>query len=145
MPKNSHIHLLSLQLIKLYNRQIKGSPLPLPNSHSCVLAQPFLAVFSENRSSFLDDPEVKVRNSISSGRAQPLWQRSWVAYQIATLSFFLNNRTIFFFCWAYCCLANEVISKPPLQLSKVMWLNSGLWDAEGILYEPLERKGLPAG
>lgn len=102
MPENSHIHLLSFQLIKLYNRQIKGSQLPLPASHSCVCAQPFLAVFSGNQSSFRDYPPVKVRNSVSGGIAfklglvQLLWQTSQVAYQMPTFSSFLSSRAQFF-------------------------------------------------
>ena len=72
VPKNSRLHLLLFQLVQLYNRQIKGSKVPLPIPHGCVCAQPFLAVFSRNCLSFLDDSEAKVRNSICGSREKGL-------------------------------------------------------------------------
>ena len=114
------------QLIKLYSRQIKRPQLLLPISHSCVCAQPFLALFSGNYSSFLYHPEVKVRNSVSGGRAQSL-HSAWLSlcskdHELLTKyplspSFLVTESK--YFSYTHCCLAREMIYQPLLQLSKV--------------------------
>ena len=118
------------QLIKLYSRQIKRPQLLLPISHSCVCAQPFLALFCGNYSSFLYHPEVKVRNSVSGGRAQSL-HSAWLSlcskdHELLTKyplspSFLVTESK--YFSYTHCCLAREMIYQPLLQLSKVKWLN----------------------
>lgn len=72
VPKKNPIYTYYFQPIQLYNRQTKGSKVPLPVSHGCVCTRPFWAVFAKNHLSFLDDPEVKVKNSICSGREKGL-------------------------------------------------------------------------